>query len=74
MSDIQKNVIDFIVASISEFAEAHRIPMKEAFFYLEKYAGIRFLTEFYDVEHTLSFGEIVSDLTKICSRKGGKLV
>lgn len=73
MSDQQKEMIAFFVASISEFAAAHRISMKEAYFYLEKYGGMRFLTEFYDVEHTLSFGEVVNDLTQICSHGGDTL-
>ena len=31
----------------------------------------QFLKEFYDVEHTLSFEEVLDDLTVICRRNGG---
>ncbi|HBP09334.1 MAG TPA: hypothetical protein DD629_03690, partial [Treponema sp.] len=35
--------------------------------------ALDFLTEFYDVEHTLSFADAVSDMTQICQKNGDKI-
>lgn len=58
-----KDIIDYITAAIAEFATHHRLSLKDAGNYLCRYKGIDFLTEFYDVEHTLSFADCVEDLT-----------
>lgn len=68
-----KNVIDYVMTAILEFARHHFISIREASNYLIKYKGIDFLTEFYDVEHTLSFNDCVADLTTICNNNGGNL-
>ena len=41
--------------------------------YVMTVKGIDFLTEFYDVEHTLSFNDCVDDLTIVCQNNGGTL-
>lgn len=41
--------------------------------YIRRFKGIDFLTEFYDVEHTLSFNDCVDDLTIVCQNNGGTL-
>ena len=66
-----KNVIDFVMTVIIEFAKRHRLTIKEASNYLNRFKGIDFLTEFYDVEHTLSFSDCVDDLTVVCQNNGG---
>lgn len=68
-----RNIIEYIVACVSEFAARHNLSLRDAYFYLQNHAGIQFLKEFYDVEHTLSFEDVVDDLTRICSRNGGIL-
>ena len=37
------------------------------------YKAIEFIKEFYDIEHTLSFDEVVEDCTRICRNNGGVL-
>lgn len=66
-----KNVIDYVMTAIIEFAKRHRLTIKEASNYLNRFKGIDFLTEFYDVEHTLSFTDCVDDLTVVCQNNGG---
>lgn len=66
-----KNVIDYVMTVIIEFAKRHRLTIKEASNYLNRFKGIDFLTEFYDVEHTLSFSDCVDDLTVVCQNNGG---
>lgn len=61
------------MTAIIEFGRRHKISIRDASNYLIKYKGIDFLTEFYDVEHTLSFNDCVDDLTIICNKNGGNL-
>ena len=67
------DVLNYIVVCISEFANINKMHMKDAYLYLSRYKGIEFLKEFYDVEHTLSFDEVMDDLFSICSKNGGML-
>ncbi len=69
----ERNLIDYIVVCISEFASRYGLAMKDAYTYLRDYQGIDFLQEFYDVEHTLSFDDAVDDLTVICRNNGGAI-
>lgn len=73
MSTETRNVLNYIVVCVSEFAAHHGLSQKEAYQYLRRHNGIRFLQAFYDVEHTLSFDEAVEDLTTICKKNGGTL-
>ncbi len=73
---MSKSVIDrinYLIALISEFAKAHGLPIQQAYTYLQKYQGLDFVEEFYEVEHTLSFAEVVDDVTIYCKRMGGDL-
>ena len=69
--EIDKNVIAYIVATISEFAKSHHLSVREASNYLIRFKGIDFLTEHYDAEHLLSFDDSVRDLTLVCLNNGG---
>ena len=68
---IDKNMISYVVAAISEFAKAHHLSIREANNYLIRFKGIDFLTEHYDAEHLLSFDDSVQDLTQVCLNNGG---
>lgn len=68
-----KNLIDYVMTAIIEFASRHSLTIREASNYIGRFKGIDFLTEFYDVEHTLSFNDCVEDLTVICQNNGGTL-
>lgn len=68
---IDKDVIAYIIAAISEFAKTHHISVREANNYLIRFKGIDFLTEHYDAEHLLSFDDSVQDLTQVCLNNGG---
>ena len=64
------NILDYIVVCISEFASRYKMHMRDAYIYLSRYKGIEFLKEFYDVEHTLSFDDVLDDLIAICRQNG----
>lgn len=71
MSKEELNLLNYIVVCISEFASRYGLHARDAYSYLSQHKGIDFLTEFYDVEHTLSFDDVVDDLTAICRKNGG---
>lgn len=71
MAKEEVNVLDYIVICISEFASKHKMHMRDAYIYLSRNKGIEFLKEFYDVEHTLSFDDVLDDLVAICRKNGG---
>lgn len=73
MSELQKNMIDYFVICVNEFAKHHNLGAKDAMQYLDKYNGLQFLEEFYDVQHTLPFEETVDNLTTNCQKHGGGL-
>lgn len=68
-----KNLVDYVMTAIIEFARRHGLSIREASNYLIRFKGIDFLSEFYDVEHTLSFNDCIDDLTIICQNNGGAL-
>ena len=73
MSNQEQNQIRYTVACVNEFARAKSLSKTQAFLYLLEHKALDFLTEFYDVEHTLSFDDAVSDMTMICQKNGGKI-
>ena len=68
-----KNLIDYVMTVIIEFARRHGLTIREASNYIGRFKGIDFLVEFYDVEHTLSFNDCVDDLTVVCQNYGDTL-
>lgn len=72
-TNLNKVIIDYVMTSIIEFAKRHGLTIREASNYLNRFKGIDFLTEFYDVEHTLSFNDCVDDLTVVCQNNGGAI-
>ena len=73
MSELQKNMTDYFVICVNEFAKRYNIGAKDALLYLDKYEGMKFLEEFYDVQHTRDCDETGDSLTLICRRHGGEL-
>jgi len=53
--------IEYMALTIVEYAVRHDISITDAYSYLEKYQGISFLDECYNVEHTLSIDNIIED-------------
>lgn len=71
MSELKKK-INYTVVCVNEFAKKFEITLKEAFQYLEKYKGILFLKEHYEIEHTLSLEDAIEDLSRVCRTNGGE--
>ena len=72
MSVSERKIINYIVVCINEFALSKNLTEQEAFRYLYANKGIEFLTENYDIEHTLSLQDAVNDLSIVCRNNGGR--
>lgn len=66
-----KEVIEYVVTAISEFAKRNLLTIKDASNYLLRFKGIDFLERCYAAEHTLSVNDWVEDVTAVCKRNGG---
>ena len=73
MSTQDKNILEFLVALISEFATHLGITQDVAYNYIRKYHGLEFYFKHYNILHTLSFEENVEDLIQVCANHGGLL-
>lgn len=71
--NLTSHIASYIVALIGEFAETYSLSRQQAYRYLALHKGIDFAIDFYDVEHTLSFADAVSDIAQCCRNNGGKL-
>lgn len=69
----RKEMIEYIVTAINEFAKRHFLTLKEASNYLLRFKGIDFLEQCYAGEHTLSVNDWVDDITAVCKRNGGRI-
>ena len=69
----QVNIINYMVVCINEFAFKFDLNSKEAFDYLNRYSGLNYLKENYEIEHTLSIDDAIDDMILICKRNGGGL-
>lgn len=73
MTKLDSNILKFIIAVISEFANAYDITQKQAYNYLVRFKGMSHLTEFYNVLHTQSFEDNIDILSKVCQLNGGQI-
>ena len=65
--------IPYLNAVIRTFGDRFNLTVQQSFRYLYNFKGIRFLLEYYDVEHTLSIDDTVEALIKVCQKNGGEL-
>jgi hypothetical protein len=70
--EIKKEIYYFIMI-LNNIAKRYLINIYEVYEYLARYKGIEFLSEFYDVEHTLNTEDVIEDVLTICSDNGGVL-
>ncbi len=68
-----KYKIPYINACIRAFAKRFSLSNTAAFNYLNRFKGIKFLDEFYDIEHLQSIDDAVDDLALLCKKNGGVL-
>ena len=68
-----KDIFEYIVVFVSEYAKRHNISEIEAFRYIRNFDGLKHIIEFYDVLHTFSFEDAMNDVDIISQRNGGRL-
>jgi len=68
-----KNMIEYIVVCVSEFARRFKLTNQQAYSYLRRFTGIDFLINHYEVEHTQSIESAVEDLQIYCYNRGGRI-
>lgn len=68
---MSKYEIPFINLIIRTFATRFELTRHAAYEYLQKFKGLAFLIEFYDVEHLQDVEETVDDLVFYCKKHGG---
>ena len=69
----KRDVAEFIVLVLREFAKAKNLEVPSAYEYLAKHKGINFLEVHYGFEHTLASEETIENLIKVCQNNGGTL-
>lgn len=69
----EKNEIAFVIACINEFARNNNLSIQDSFHYLHNFKGIDFLNEHYEIEHTLSWNDVMDDLMAVCKKNGGSI-
>ena len=75
MSVLDKNILDFLVALVAEFAARFDIPQSAAYnyIYIRRYKGLDYYFRHYNILHTLSFDDNVDNLIQVCANHGGTL-
>lgn len=73
MSDEVRNKAEYFIAFINEFGKAHYLSDTQAYRYLRRYKGVEMIDRFYEVAHTQSFKDMVTDVAAYCRRQGGGL-
>ncbi|MBQ8968229.1 MAG: DUF3791 domain-containing protein [Bacteroidaceae bacterium] len=73
MAEETRNKAEYFIAFINEFGKANHLSDIQAYRYLNRYKGVEMIDRFYDVAHTQSFRDMVTDVAAYCRRQGGGL-
>lgn len=68
-----RDIIEYTVGIISDFAARHNLSEIQAYRYLSFHKGLSFVEENYGIIHTLSFDEALDSVALYCRKSGGKL-
>ena len=68
-NEVKMQQIQFMTVATCWFAEAKNVSRKQAFAYLQKYQGLKFLQENYEYEQTLLKAQVIDDLTTVCNHR-----
>ena len=69
----EKNIIEYLVVFVVEFAKRFGLSEVQSFNYLNQYGAMLLLEQQYNYAHTQSFASMIEDVTQYCQRKGGQL-
>lgn len=63
-----RDIFEYIIALVNEFAEKFNLSDKDAFNYIHRNNGIEFIEKNYGIIHTLDFAEAVDSVKLFCKR------
>jgi len=66
-----RDIIEFIIVIVGEFAKRHKMSDVLAFRYLDQFAAISYLKNNYGIAHTLPFDDVIDSLSTYCKTRGG---
>lgn len=68
-----KDKIEYVISLVGDFAKKYSLSTTQAFNYLDRFNAIDFVNQHYNIAHTLTFTEIIDDLSLYCKKHGGNL-
>ena len=68
-----RDIIEYIIALVNEFAKRFGLTEKQAYRYIRMYQGVAFVEQHYGIMHTLDFDEAVDSVAAYCRKNGGEL-
>lgn len=63
----------FQMGVVYHFSKEKGLTLSRAFNYLKTFKGLDYLNRFREIEQTLSYPDIVNNLSRVCSNDGGAL-
>ena len=73
MSKKDKDITEYLVVFVVEFAKHLGLEQTQSFNYLNQYGAMLLLEKQYAYVHTQSFESIIDEVAGYCQRKGGNL-
>jgi hypothetical protein len=70
MSISKSEVHRFIIHSVFEYSKRNNIPIPETWIRFERSGIVNFLTEHYEIQHTLSMDQTLDDIELLMTRNG----
>ena len=71
--DNDRDSIGYLMSSVYHHSTIKKVPLSRSFTYLKNLKGLEYLIKYREIEQTLSYDEIVSDVSKVCANSGGTL-
>ena len=68
-----RDIMEYIIALVNEFAKKFNLSDKQAFNYIRNHQGVTFIKDNYGIIHTLDFQEAVESVAIFCRKTGGLL-
>ncbi len=68
-----RDIFEYIIALVNEFAKRFDLSDRQAYNYIKYHKGVDFIEKNYGIIHTLDFNEAVESVAAYCRRSGGKL-
>lgn len=68
-----RDIFEYTIALVNEFAKRFELSDKQAFNYIHNHKGMAFIEQNYGIMHTLDFTEAVDSVAVYCRRTGGEL-